>query len=93
MDLLKMPAIRFSFDLWRAGSLTELIGYTREGTIIANRDKIRKYAIGFCDGYKLSVRPKKNTVAVMFYTNEHWWTHLTIKEFQTCFQDIKNLNG
>ena len=86
MDLLKMPAIHFTFDLWSAGSLTELIGYTREGTIIANKAKIRKYAIGYCDGAKLSVRPKSDTMAVMFHTDENWWTHLTNKEFEYVFQ-------
>ena len=87
MSLLKIPAIQFTFDLWKAGSLTELIGYTREGNIIANKNVIKKYAIGFCNGSRLSVRPKKNTMAVMFHTNEHWWTHLTIKEFSICFSN------
>lgn len=35
--------------------------------------------------------PKNGYIAVMFNTGEiyNWWTHLTIKEFEICFPELK----
>lgn len=85
-----MPAIHFTFELWRAGSLLELGILTREWCIINNKHIIRNHAVGFTEGHRLSVRPKLNCVAVMFFlNNEHFWTHLTTKEFIICFPYLK----
>ena len=85
------PAVQFTYDLWRAGSLNELGIRHREWSIAMNRNKIRNMAIGYTEGYKLHVRVKPEYVAVMFHdTNlKDFWTHLTIKEFTICFPELK----
>jgi hypothetical protein len=85
-----MPAVKFTFDLWRAGSLTEIGIKQREWNIKLRKNKIKELAVGFAEGYKLNVRPKNDCVAVMFfYEDRHFWTHLTIKEFLICFPELE----
>jgi hypothetical protein len=86
MNLLRISAVHFTFELWRAGSLLDLGIQTKEWSIIENSYIIRNHAVGFTEGHRLCVRPKLQCVAVMFFfNNEHFWTHLTIKEFLICF--------
>ncbi len=80
----------FDWLSWRSGNLLDLSLNNREDIIVANKEKIRKYAIGWCDGENLPCRPKYKTIAVYFFKNNEWWTHLTIKEFQICFPELKN---
>lgn len=88
-DIEKLSPYHFSFELWRAGSLSEFGIETRTWSIEQNRNIIKKYAIGYLDGNKLWIRPKENTVGVMFFYNEnHFWTHLTIEEFNICFPGL-----
>jgi len=87
----RIPAVQFTYDLWRAGSLTELGIPHREWSIIKNINQIRNMAVGFTEGYRLHVRPKPEYVAVMFFVNDrHFWTHLTIKEVLICFPGLKD---
>ncbi len=78
----------FTFEYWRAGSLSEFGIETRTYSITQSRNIIREYAIGYIKGENLWVRPKKNAVAVMFWYNKHFWTHLTIYEFSICFPEV-----
>lgn len=88
MILSRIPAVQFTFDLWRAGSLLELGIPTREWSIALNQNKIRDHAVGFTEGFRLNIRPKNECIAVMFFVNDkHFWTHLTEKEFLICFPD------
>ena len=90
MSLLKIPSVHFTFDLWSAGSFTELgiKGKLREFNIEHWKSFLIKYAIGYTDGEKLSVRPKKNCKAVMFFIdNKHFWSHLTNKEFKIFYYE------
>jgi hypothetical protein len=81
----------FSSEYWRNGCLIDLGIYTRTESIKQNRNIIREYAIGYLIGTKLWIRPKIDTVAVMFWFNDnHFWTHLTIKEFLICFPKYHN---
>lgn len=91
MNLLRIPAVQFTHDLWRAGSLTEIGIKQRTWNIAIKQNKIKNIAVGFTEGEKLYVRPKNECVAVMFfYNNEHFWTHLTNEEFLICFPELKN---
>ena len=83
-----------SFDwlTWRNGSIIEMFKiHHRESLITANAETLRKHAIGYCDADNIPCRPKKGYVAVMFNTGEinNWWTHLAIKEFISCFPELK----
>lgn len=80
----------FTFEYWKAGSLTEFGIETRTYSIEQNRQTIKQYAIGYLKAEKLWVRPKQNAIAVMFWFKEqHFWTHLTTKEFEICFPELK----
>ena len=88
-----LPPSQFTFTLWRNGSLSSLGIATRYYSIVENAGKIRKNAVGYCEGHRLVVRPESQTVAVMFHnpTNfpeDHFWTHLEEREFRRCFQDV-----
>ena len=83
-----------SFDWlsWRRGSLVWTLKIPhRTEIIVHNKSLIRKLAVGWCKADNLPCRPKKGYIAVMFNNNEleNWWTHLTIKEFITCFPELK----
>lgn len=78
----------FTFERWANGSLTELGIFNKFYSIKENVYLIRKFAIGYIEGEKLWVRPKKKTFAVMFFKNKHFWTHLTEKEFNNVFKVI-----
>jgi len=88
--LKKIPAVQFTYDLWRAGSLTELGIKQREWSIDLHKNYVRDMAVGYVEGEKLHIRPKIKHVAVMFYYNDsHFWTHLTNKEFIICFPNYE----
>ena len=84
----RIPSVHFTYDLWRAGSLIELGVRNREWSIKENRNLIKKMAVGYTEGRKLQVRIKPDCMAVMFFIkNNHFWTHLTKKEFLICFSE------
>jgi len=86
----RLAPYHFSHECWRAGSLTELGIQTRTYSIEQNRQKIRNCAIGYLRAEDLWVRPKRNEMAVMFwFKEEHFWTHLTSKEFEICFPELR----
>lgn len=85
----ELPNHFFTYQRWRAGSLSEFGIQTRTNSIEQNRNIIRENAIGYIKGENLWFRPKPNTVAVMFWTDKHFWTHLTVKEFIICFPELK----
>ena len=90
LPLIRIPAVQFTYDLWRAGSLTELGIKQREWNIKTHRNHVNDMAVGYTEAEKLHVRPKKKCIAVMFFHNEkHFWTHLTNKEFIICFPEYE----
>ena len=83
----RLSSCYFTFERWKAGSLTLLGIYTRYNSIVENRHIIRKYAIGYIEAERLWVRHKKDcTAVVFFYDGKHFWTHLTNKEFIECLK-------
>jgi hypothetical protein len=86
--LEKIDSSLFNFETWNAGCLLEL-GLATRFNEITSREGIRlinQYAIGYCEGNKLPCRPKENTIAVMFYKDDYFWTHLTVTEFNLVFK-------
>ena len=84
--LRRIPAIQFTFELWSAASLTEFGVKLREYSVGQHAPFLREHAIGFTEGHRLSVRPKRDCMAVMFHiNNKSFWTHLTKKEFNYVF--------
>lgn len=89
-EIEELAPYYFTFEYWRAGSLSTFGIETRTYSIIKNRQIIRQHAIGYLDAQKLWIRPKPNCVAVMFWFNdEHFWTHLTLNEFILCFPELE----
>lgn len=84
----RISAAQFTWDIWRAGSISEFHIPCREECIIKASEILRKYAVGYCDGGQLLCRPKTGEMAVMFfYNNEHFWFHLRKKEFKEVFNE------
>jgi len=87
----KLSSTEFFWARWRAGSYYELGFYNGHYDIKTQRGKniIKKYAIGFCDAKNLHVRPRNDSIAVMyFYKDETFWSHLRYEEFNEIFGDI-----
>lgn len=85
----KIPAVQFTFEKWRGGSLQTLEVACRYLDIVSPRGQriLKKYAIGYCKGESLLVRPQENETAVMFlFKDEFFWTHLRNKEFNEVFK-------
>lgn len=89
----RLFAERFTYDLWRAGSLATFGLETRYACIAQNRGLIRRHATGYCPGEELNVRPKPDCMAVMFWikNEEYFWTHLSNAEFGICFPEITEI--
>ena len=88
-SIKRLSPVCFTFEKWKAGSLSDLGLQTREWSIVSPMGKalIRRSAIGYCDGSSVFVRCKTGTVAIMFENEkfEQWWTHLTQREFELVF--------
>lgn len=86
-ELEKLSPGYFTWEYWSNGALLNLGLYNKYESIKEGRKIIREYAIGYCHGEKLWVRSKPDTVAVMFWTESsgHFWTHLSVREFNLCF--------
>lgn len=90
VNICRIPAVQFTYELWRAGSLTELGIPHREWGIRKHLDQVKRMAVGYTEANKLYVRPKFGCIAVMFhYQGKHFWTHLTNKEFIICYPDLE----
>ena len=73
----------FDWSTWRAGTLLDLDCFTRTDSIIKNKGRLKKHAVGYCRSENLLCRPRPNCYAVMFSVNgNRFWTHLTHKEFE-----------
>ena len=54
--------------------------------MIAQADVLRKYAVGYCPGWRLYCRPRDNEVAILFLIDDEFgWTHLRKHEFEEVF--------
>jgi hypothetical protein len=78
----------FDWSRWRLGmSIWREIGLASRYTdIIAQADVLRRYAVGYLPGDKLTCRCKPDETAVMFLVDDEFcWTHLRQEEFDHVF--------
>jgi len=81
----KMHGTSFDWLTWINSNPLDII--YREEEILKQRERIRQYAIGYCNGDELLCRPKQDCVGVMFLKdNIQFWFHLTNKEFEVIFE-------
>lgn len=82
-----LPWDYFTWDKWRACDIwTAFNMRARKYDIIAHKDILRKYAIGYCFSDGILIKPKINEVAVMFLINgKMGWSHLRKDEFEEVF--------
>ena len=72
----------FTWSRWRKGSPADLLVMARKNSIIENKTRLKKYAVGYCDGESLLCRPKIDHKAIMFFKDgKHFWFHVTNEEF------------
>jgi hypothetical protein len=85
--IAKINPSEFSFRKWSNGTPIDIVGESiRTYNIEFHKSVLRKYAIGYCNGESLIVRPKINHKAVMFLKDsEYYWFHLTNEEFNKVF--------
>lgn len=83
----RLPWDYFTWENWRACDIwTSLNIRCRKYDILAHRDILRKYAVGYCCSEALLIRPKVDEVAVMFLIEGKFgWTHLRKAEFEGVF--------
>jgi len=74
----------FSWSRWRAFNIID-VRFCYQN-IIAFRNVLRKYAVGYRRADYLRCRPKTNCYAVMFLKNGIFsWCHLTEREYNETF--------
>lgn len=85
--LPRLDSSLFSLYLWEGGSITSIFGWRhRYSSLYRHKDILRSYAVGYCKGEALYVKPKKGQFAVMFeYCGIRWWNHFTCREFYDIF--------
>ena len=83
----KTDAGLFTFYLWEGGSVTDIFGWPhRYESLVAHKEDLVRYAVGYCEGDELTVRPKPGQYAVLFdYDGVEWWNHFTENEFVEIF--------
>ena len=87
-SIRKLHEQSFDWLTWRNGSTVSVLKIPhRTNLLIANKNIIRKYAIGYCESDNIPCKPKVGQYAVMFNTGEYydWWTHLRKEEFEIIF--------
>jgi hypothetical protein len=81
----KLESSLFTWQEWRANEFFSCFGVSVRYSWHV-REKVRKAAVGYCKGENLVCRPKENHYAVMLWDgNDHWWTHLSHREFERIF--------
>jgi hypothetical protein len=89
MSLPRIDSSYFDWLTWRNGSIIEIFNIPhRTQCILMAKEKLRKYAIGWCPSENVPCRPKNGYISIMFFTDDRaWWTHITIEEFNKIFHD------
>jgi hypothetical protein len=84
----RLPMDYFNLETWRSCTLWETLGIAcRKREIVAHKEILQWYAIGYCPSESLVVRPKPNETAVMFLINGVMgWSHLRNDEFAEVFR-------
>lgn len=78
----------FDWQRWRVGSPLEILALDcRYDSLTGPTGQkiLKRYAVGYTDGQQVLCRPKLNTIAVMFFKDNHFWFHLRDKEFKIVF--------
>jgi len=82
----KINPNKFTYELWRNGSIIDFGFPCREYNIIKNRETLKRYAIGYCCATRTVCRQKQHHKAIMYcYNNNIFWSHLTNVEFSSIF--------
>ena len=77
----------FTWSRWRGFDILYYLKIPcRKSILIGNKEILKKYVVGYIEGYKLICRPKSEHFAVMFFYNDHHqWCHFNKIEFEAIF--------
>jgi len=80
----RLDSSAFDWLTWRNGTILDVFGFSsRSASILANKTKLQKHAVGWCPAEQLACRPKLKCKAVMFYKGDTiFWTHIRDEEFK-----------
>lgn len=77
----------FTWSRWRAGTPADLGIVARKKVLISNKERLKQYSVGYCNGENLVCRPKAETKAVMFFKDGiHFWFHFKNEEFREIYE-------
>ena len=88
--LRRIDSSLFDWLSWRDGTILELLNIPqRKVSLVANKNTLNLYAIGWSPAENIPCRPKSNCKAVMFAVKgREFWTHLTNEEFYEVFGKV-----
>ena len=78
----------FNHRRYCAGTIHEIINGPCRGYYIKcpyAKEQLQKYAIGWCRGGNLFIKPKKNEIAILCFKDRHLWFHMREDEFIEVF--------
>ncbi len=86
-DIDKLPQLNsecFTYENYESGWWNLLDLDFSDALEVSNVMRcVKKYAVGYCDSSRVSVRPKRDSYAVMFEKNgERFWFHIQKWEFE-----------
>jgi len=87
LGIEKLNAECFRFDNWESNWWTVIdLEFSSSAKLFMTQ--ISKFIVGWCEGSKLSVRPKESYYAVMLWKNEkEFWFHINDDMFERYFLD------
>ena len=88
INIQRLPAHRFTYELWKNGTLADLGIFARYASIKENKGFLRKIIIGYCPANIFQFRPRgSGQIAVMLWhpSTDTFWTHISEAEFEELF--------
>lgn len=85
----------FDWTTWRAGSPLTVFGIAcRSADLLAQRDLLRRYAVGWCLSERLACRPKRKHIAVLFHKDGvDFWFHMRLAEAIEVFKGTEGIQS
>jgi len=87
--LQRISYSEFDVFRWLACDVKSMFGCSCKCyELVTHREKLRKHAVGYCEGKDLIVRPKPDHKGVLFFKDgDHFWFHLRNNEFKEIFDE------
>jgi MoaA/NifB/PqqE/SkfB family radical SAM enzyme len=90
VKLARLSSDLFTYERWKRDAPVDVFGFPwLTSFIVAHKNILLDYAVGWCNSNETNVRCKENQVCVMFHKDDHhFWCHLRKSEFTRVFGEI-----